>query len=806
MGDFNRRLYDSEGEASERVMLDQFVSNITTRLVLLRDDEMDGGIKHGLRQLLEFLQIEGCGLLQSLPGRNSWQISSAAFADGVPSGPAGTDIPVSLYPWSCDRLIRKGEPVCFSRCADLPAEATVDKESYARYGIESCLAIPIPGNKPVERVMVFHSTRERSWPEELIPRLRLLGEIFVTALDRKRSIQALRESEERLSLASTSAGIGLWELDMETGECWATPKALDIFGYAPGRSLTLEQILETVHPDDRGPIREAVTEAGRSGIEMSIDYRIIHDDNRIRWISSRGRLQAAGPGRPGRLAGIAIDITERKEHEAAAAEAHSLIFALIENTEDMIWSVDSERFGLLTFNTTLKDYFAKSVGLEIRPGMNPDDLTTGPFTPSFAGKWRQLYRRALDEGPFTEEYTVSAGERILLLSLSPLKRDGEVFGISVFGKDITERHRMDETIRKAAEEWQSTFNSIHEPVVLLDSRRRIIRANRRALQLSGLPEDKVLGMPCHTVICGSRGLNPSCPVPAMLSTKRHEEAEFYDEERDTWFHVSADPIVDGNGEITRIVHIMENITDRKKAEACDFAALKESFRFERILRMGELSASLAHELSQPLTSILSNARAAVRFLESGRLDTGELKEILTDIAQDDKRAGAILRSLRSMIKAEEGETEMTTIADLLEEVVSLFNGEAIMRNIEVKMDIEASLPLLRVNKVQVQQVLINLMMNGAEAMETEGWGRQIVIGACRHRGFVEVSVRDSGKGIRESEMRRLFEPFFTTKARGLGMGLSLSRSIMENHGGHIWADNNPDKGATFHFDLPVFPE
>jgi two-component system, LuxR family, sensor kinase FixL len=217
-----------------------------------------------------------------------------------------------------------------------------------------------------------------------------------------------------------------------------------------------------------------------------------------------------------------------------------------------------------------------------------------------------------------------------------------------------------------------------------------------------------------------------------------------------------------------------------------------------------LSASLSHELNQPLSAILTNANAALRFLRSGRLQPTELEEILVDIVKDDKRAGDIIRSLRAMAKRDGEGKELLSINDVVGDTVALFRSEAIFRNLRVEMDLAGILPLLSISKVQIQQVFINLMLNAAESMEgREPSKRLITIRTAASDGAVRVSVRDHGPGIEEQRLHEVFEPFFTTKASGMGMGLSLCRSIMESHGGHIWAQNDPDEGATFYFDLPV---
>ncbi len=159
-----------------------------------------------------------------------------------------------------------------------------------------------------------------------------------------------------------------------------------------------------------------------------------------------------------------------------------------------------------------------------------------------------------------------------------------------------------------------------------------------------------------------------------------------------------------------------DITEKKRNEAESFRSRREMLQMERLVRMGELTASLAHELNQPLTAILSNARAAARFIESGSFDIGELQEILQDIVHDDKRAGNIIRSLRSMLKPHEEDHETIPINDIVLEAISLFNSEAILRNIRVEMDLADASPLVYVNKTQLQQVMINLLMNAAESM------------------------------------------------------------------------------------------
>jgi PAS domain S-box-containing protein len=266
-----------------------------------------------------------------------------------------------------------------------------------------------------------------------------------------------------------------------------------------------------------------------------------------------------------------------------------------------------------------------------------------------------------------------------------------------------------------------------------------------------------------------------------------------------WLEWSSAPV--GN----LIFAAARDVTERKRAEAEASNARRELLRMDRLSRMGELTASLAHELNQPLAAILSNAQAGLRFIQSEKPDLNELRDILQDISSDDKRAGSVIRSLRAMIKQEEREREPLSINELVREVVSLFHSEAVLRNVIIETDFAESLPTLLADKIQLEQVVLNLIMNATEAMDHEApEKRKISLKTERtNNGAIQVALRDYGPGIEKENLDRVFQPFFTTKGAGLGMGLSFSRSIIEAHGGRLWAENNPDKGATFFFEIPV---
>ena len=248
---------------------------------------------------------------------------------------------------------------------------------------------------------------------------------------------------------------------------------------------------------------------------------------------------------------------------------------------------------------------------------------------------------------------------------------------------------------------------------------------------------------------------------------------------------------------------MLDISERKWAEE-DLQRLREQLaHVTRVTTMGELTASLAHELNQPLTAIVSNAQAGERFLAAPSPPLAEVREILDDIVADGQRAGKVIRRLRGLLKKGKFEFAPLDLNEVIGEVVMLAGADTIMRNVTIAPELVSDLPPVRGDRIQLQQVLLNLILNGLEAMgDGVGGDRKLVIRTdLGGGGTVRVAVRDSGVGIPENTLDRIFEPFYTTKPTGMGMGLSITRSIVEAHGGKIWAANNPDHGVTVWFTL-----
>jgi C4-dicarboxylate-specific signal transduction histidine kinase len=260
-------------------------------------------------------------------------------------------------------------------------------------------------------------------------------------------------------------------------------------------------------------------------------------------------------------------------------------------------------------------------------------------------------------------------------------------------------------------------------------------------------------------------------------------------------------------ETTLIFFLIAQRHRKNVAEAELARTRSELLRVERLSHLGELTASLAHELNQPLAAILSSTQAALRFLQSATPDLNLFRTILQNIIEDDKRAASVIRSLRSMVKREERERVPLNMITVLDDVLNLFHSEAIVRNVTIERDFDRSLLPVLADKIQLEQVLLNLIMNAAEAMSEsphEHEKRKIILRTQVTDHSIRVGVRDFGPGIDPAKLDDIWQPFFTTKSTGMGMGLSVSRSIIEAHGGRISAENDPDGGAIFFIEIPIY--
>lgn len=272
-----------------------------------------------------------------------------------------------------------------------------------------------------------------------------------------------------------------------------------------------------------------------------------------------------------------------------------------------------------------------------------------------------------------------------------------------------------------------------------------------------------------------------------------------------WIASHGEVEFDAAGQPTLVRGVLRDVSGQKQTEQ-EAAELRRVLTHAgRVTMLGQLSSALAHELSQPLAAILRNAEAAGILLRSATPDIEELRAIVADIEKDDRRAGDVIDRLRALLKRRELQLQPMSLDSLVQDASTLVRAEAAARHVELQCHADASLPLVAADRVHLLQVLINLIVNAVDATCDSRVARRCVRVAAQVVGpsNVEICVSDSGTGIPRDAMPRIFEPFFTTKTGGMGMGLAVSRTIIEAHGGRLWAENGPIDGAVFHMTLPV---
>jgi C4-dicarboxylate-specific signal transduction histidine kinase len=263
---------------------------------------------------------------------------------------------------------------------------------------------------------------------------------------------------------------------------------------------------------------------------------------------------------------------------------------------------------------------------------------------------------------------------------------------------------------------------------------------------------------------------------------------------------------DAAGKPLRVRGVSVDVTERKKAEVELTQQRNEFAHLARVMTLSELSGSLAHELNQPLAIILSNAQAAQRLLAQQPPDLAEVRDILADIVSEDERAGEVIKRLRVLLKPGQTHLQPLNANALVEDVLRIARSDLIERGVTVHAQLDGSVPPVVGDRVQLQQVLLNLILNAGDAMAANPPpGRHLTIGMAHGDGTVRVSVSDTGHGL-PSDAERIFEPFYTTKKEGLGLGLPICRSIVSAHHGQLWAEPNvaaTRRGTTFHVELPT---
>lgn len=411
------------------------------------------------------------------------------------------------------------------------------------------------------------------------------------------------------------------------------------------------------------------------------------------------------------------------------------------------------------------------------------------------GELRTDYRVKDDSG--IEHWVEARGKVDFNGGGKPLR----MLGVSI---DATERRNMEERVRLSVD-------ASPNGVVLANAAGTILLTNRSADEMLGYAPEELLGQPMESLVPeryrGDHGAFRECFQCAPESPVTGVGREFHALRKDgSEFPMEIGISAVESPEGMLMLSVIVDISARREAEEDARRHRDELAHVTRVTTLSELSGSLAHELNQPLAIILANAQAAQRLLAQSPPDMAEVKDILTDIVDEDRRAGEVIRRLRALLKR--GETKMLPVSfnEIVTEVLHLTHADLIGRGVSVARTLLPKLPLVAGDRVQLQQVLLNLILNAADAMAGNVAGsRQIHVTTSVVGDTARLSVRDGGCGLPE-DVENLFEPFFTTKPHGLGMGLAICRSIVSAHGGRLKAESHPDGGAIFNLDIPICPE
>ena len=397
------------------------------------------------------------------------------------------------------------------------------------------------------------------------------------------------------------------------------------------------------------------------------------------------------------------------------------------------------------------------------------------------------------------------------ISLSPLETEEGVL-VSSTVRDITERKLVERRIRESEAELRQLIDVIPQKVVVFDADWNLLFVNQREREHTGLTLEEAQSKNAFDGIVHPDDIEK---LDGLRERARVEAAPFELEARIKgrdgqyrWFLIRDNPLRDERGRVLRWYGTRTDIEDRKRAEEALRRSEASLAHVTRVTTLGEVAGSIAHELNQPLAAIVNNANACLGLLPSGSPRMDEIREALADIVNDAERGGAIIQRVRGMARRSLPQRVPVRLADVVNDIIALTAAESVARGIAITTQVALDLPVVLADRVQLQQVLLNLVVNGMDAMgKVEESERRLAIlvqpGQQDGRPAVRISVQDRGMGLGVGEPDKLFEAFYTTKPHGMGLGLAICRSIIEAHGGRLWAAANEGHGATFQFTLPT---
>jgi PAS domain S-box-containing protein len=658
---------------------------------------------------------------------------------------------------------------------------------------------------------------------ERIPRFIMALSEDIT--ERKRAEAKLRRSEESLLEAQRLSHIGSWKLDVASGAVIVSPEIHRIFGVDPHEDTSRPEFwFSRNHPEDQKRIREFFERSTIQKTDYDADYRIVLPDGTIKHLHAAGHPVLNESGDLMEFVGTTMDVTEQvqttaalenalqeiqQRNEALRAREHNLDL-IINTIPALVWSARPDGSAEF-FNQHYLDYVGLSAE-EVKNwgwtvAVHPDDLN------GLAGAWQSIMATG-KRGEAEARLRRFDGEyRWFLFRADPLRDDsGNIvkwFGINT---DIEDRKRAEEKLRRSEAYLAEAQRMTHTGSWAWNVRTDALFWSQEIFRIYDYDPEMT---PTWEFL-----LKKVHPGDRLEVERRREmeatQKEWADSEIEfrivlpdgtiKHLHSIAHPVKDESGEIIEVVGTVRDVTERKHAEE-ERERLRQLeadlAHTNRVTMLGGLASSLAHELNQPITAAITSANACLRWLAHNPPDLERARAAATRIENDGSRAAEIIHRLRAFYKTgAPPKLELVDVNQVAGEMLALLRNEADRHSISLRTELALQLPQIMADRVQLQQVLMNLLLNGIEAI-TDGPGEVTIRSQSTEQGLLLISVTDTGVGLPSEKPDRLFSAFYTTKPQGTGMGLAISRSIIEAHGGRLWATVNAERGATFHFTLPA---